>query len=210
MPLSPSTRLGLIRNDGTDAFKRTDFIANWDKLDNNPGVFPCTAIPNTRPAWGLAQKGQTILETDTNRHLVWTGSTWVPPSNYVSFTNYIGGEPNLTFGTTTTPVPLGTVAVPRASVINIAASIQIGAADNVNNGMAFQIHVDGVNTSLTMPVYFNGRSDGARIVGQVATLYGRASVAAGNRVVTILSDPQAAGGAMTVRRVQALVFLSEA
>lgn len=71
---STTPRLGLILPDGPDLFERTDFVNNYDKIDQYPGLFPCTST--TRPVWGPDQNGQCIIETDTRRILVWLGSTW--------------------------------------------------------------------------------------------------------------------------------------
>jgi hypothetical protein len=51
-----------------------DLNANFDKVDNAAGAFPCTS--GTRP--GTPWHGQIIRETDTGRTLVWntTNSAW--------------------------------------------------------------------------------------------------------------------------------------
>jgi hypothetical protein len=69
-----SQRMGLKINDGSDPFLRTDFTQNWNTLDQYPGDWICTST--TRPAWGTAQAGMKILETDTRRTMLWTGTTF--------------------------------------------------------------------------------------------------------------------------------------
>lgn len=73
--MSGSTpRMGLKTFDPTDPFLRADFNDIHSKLDLYPGPFICTS--GTRPAWGAAQAGMRIYETDTRREVVWTGTVW--------------------------------------------------------------------------------------------------------------------------------------
>lgn len=72
-----SQHLGLIVPDPSDPFVRTDFVSNYNKLDQYPGTFICTS--STRPSWSANQAGQNIYETDTRRVLNWDGSTWHDP-----------------------------------------------------------------------------------------------------------------------------------
>lgn len=69
-----SQHLGLILNDESDPFLRTDFTANWNKIDQYPGVFICTS--STLPAWTANQAGQSVYLTDSRRTLHWDGATW--------------------------------------------------------------------------------------------------------------------------------------
>lgn len=70
---TPTTRLGLLKPSTSDAFSTADLAANWQKLDDNPGIYVCTSA--TRPSWGTAQKGREIIETDTLLKWIWTGSS---------------------------------------------------------------------------------------------------------------------------------------
>lgn len=70
-----TSRLGLKRNDGSDPFKRQDFVDNYNRLDAAPGVHVCTS--STRPTWASAQAGRLIYETDTNSLFQWNGTTFV-------------------------------------------------------------------------------------------------------------------------------------
>lgn len=67
-------RLGLKTFDSSDPFLRQDFNDNNGKLDQYPGAFLCTS--NSRPAWGPAQAGMRIFETDTRREMMWSGTSW--------------------------------------------------------------------------------------------------------------------------------------
>jgi hypothetical protein len=66
--------MGLKIPDGSDPFLRTDFVQNYNTQDKYPGVWICTST--TRPSWGSAQTGMMIMETDTRRNMLWTGTTW--------------------------------------------------------------------------------------------------------------------------------------
>lgn len=67
-------RLGLKTFDQSDPFLRQDFNDNNSRLDSYPGPYICTS--QTRPAWGAAQSGMRIYETDTRREMVWSGTAW--------------------------------------------------------------------------------------------------------------------------------------
>lgn len=69
-----SQHMGLKIPDGSDPFLRTDFVQNYNTLDSYPGTRICTST--TRPTWGSGQAGMLILETDTRRTMLWTGTTW--------------------------------------------------------------------------------------------------------------------------------------
>jgi hypothetical protein len=66
--------MGLKIPDGADPFLRTDFVQNYNTLDKYPGPWICTST--TRPSWGSGQAGMSIMETDTRREMMWTGTTW--------------------------------------------------------------------------------------------------------------------------------------
>jgi hypothetical protein len=69
-----SQRMGIKIPDGSDPFDRNDFVQNYNTLDKFPGVFVCTST--TRPTWGAGQAGMMIMESDTRRNMMWTGTTW--------------------------------------------------------------------------------------------------------------------------------------
>jgi hypothetical protein len=69
-----SQRIGLKIPDGSDPFLRTDFVENYTTLDQYPGTWICTSA--TRPAWGAEQAGMRIIETDTRREMMWSGTAF--------------------------------------------------------------------------------------------------------------------------------------
>jgi len=71
---TPSPRLGLAVPTTSDPFSTEDLADNWDLLDEFPGTFICTS--NSHPAWGAAQQGMRILETDTGLEWRWDGAAF--------------------------------------------------------------------------------------------------------------------------------------
>ena len=126
MPLPNSPRLQLKRNDGSDPFKRADFLENWDKIDAAPGVHICTSV--SRPTWGTAHAGRKILETNTNRELIWTGTAWAEPLVSPGFWLFTG-NPNQWITTNTTGVTytMGQVIVKRACGLLLTHTVRAGA-----------------------------------------------------------------------------------
>ena len=117
---SNSTKLRLIRNVPGDNFQLSDFTTNWDLLDAAPGTHICTS--STRPGgWTAAQAGRTILETDTFRQLIWTGSAWQEPLIAPgAWTMGIG--PSQTIGpNATVNLNFGTITAKRASRVLLTA-----------------------------------------------------------------------------------------
>lgn len=76
MPLTPTTRLGLVKPDPdpvTGDFVDVSVInANMTKLDDSVGAFPCTS--GTRPTGVDRWHGRFIRETDTRKVYVWNAT----------------------------------------------------------------------------------------------------------------------------------------
>jgi hypothetical protein len=72
---TPSTKLGINIFSTADQFSTAQYNANWQALDNQPGIFVCTST--TRPTWGANQNGMRIVETDTSLTWLWNGTTWI-------------------------------------------------------------------------------------------------------------------------------------
>lgn len=110
-----SQHLNLTVPDESDPFLRTDFVNNYNKLDQYPGRYICTST--TRPAWGTAQTGMWIVQTDTRSELQWSGTSWnepqaIPPAWYTSI------SPSAQFaGIQTITYTLATVNVRRPGSI---------------------------------------------------------------------------------------------
>lgn len=64
-----STVLGLKLNAESDLFQLSDFNANYQILDQSPGIYICTST--TRPNWGAGQDGRLIFMTDLKQTSYW-------------------------------------------------------------------------------------------------------------------------------------------
>ena len=143
MSLDASPHLSLKRNSGEDPFLRTDFVSNWDKIDLAPGIHICTY--GTRPTWGPAQAGRTILETDTGRELVWTVTggvgTWreqvVAPAIWYFGKTYPSGRNGTWYEI------MGNVVLKRPSAIMTINSVRCGAAANKSPSVYFHPFIAG-------------------------------------------------------------------
>lgn len=74
MAFSLSARLGLKRPLAGHGFSRQEWFDNLTVIDQYPGWYVCTVA--TRPAWGAAQAGQFIFETDSQLVWKWSGTVW--------------------------------------------------------------------------------------------------------------------------------------
>lgn len=140
-------RVALRKNDGSDPFLRDDFTYNWDRLDDYPGYFPCTA--GTHPTWGVDQAGLLIHETDTGKVLRWTGSAFVTPNIFPKVATFtaspavsIGAGVTYTqaMGSFTPPRTCGVLLMVKALGTNFGSAqpqVQIDAS-NVNFGPTAQ------------------------------------------------------------------------
>lgn len=83
-----SPNLGLYIFSDSDTFNLTQYDDNWSILDDYPGNYICASttrpgsnggpgIGGTPAAWGAAQKGQKIVETDTGLTWSWSGTAFV-------------------------------------------------------------------------------------------------------------------------------------
>jgi hypothetical protein len=134
-------RLGLKTWDQSDPFLRQDFNDNNGRLDGYPGAYICTS--GSRPAWGAAQSGMRIFETDTRRELVWTGTAWREVLNAVPiWTGYVA--PQVSMGKDThVYYKMATFQVnrPGALLVHLEAEVQCQSLYTAN--FAARAQVDG-------------------------------------------------------------------
>lgn len=134
-------RLGLKTWDQSDPFLRQDFNDNNARLDAYPGDYVCTS--QSRPAWGAAQSGMRIYETDTRRELVWTGTAWrevlsAPPV----FSGSI--RPNATLGLDTHvyyKMVTFNLTRPGTLLVNMVVEISVQSLYTMNAN--FKAQIDG-------------------------------------------------------------------
>lgn len=136
-----SPRLQLKRNDGSDPFLRQDFVDNWNKIDDAPGVYPCTST--SRPNWGAAQAGRRIIETNTRAEYLWTGSAWQPilgaPSAWL-----FGASPGTWLSANSGSLyTLGTLTTSRPGSLLIEADMVVGSIDVAPQVVTGTIYLNG-------------------------------------------------------------------
>lgn len=144
-----SQHLGIKIPDGSDPFLRTDFVQNYNILDQYPGDWICTST--TRPVWGAGQAGMKIIETDTRRTLMWTGTTWREmlygpgiwtghhrPDTIIP----VGGQLDVT---------LGTFVVSRPGTIFGMLTIEVSFPCRGSGGGSFLTLLDGAESNIDAP-----------------------------------------------------------
>lgn len=146
-----SPRMGIKIPDGSDPFLRTDFVQNWDTIDNYPGAYICTSV--TRPSWTSAQAGMCIAETDTRRFLMWNGTSFHemltgPAVWWGSLRSgvQIGNRTSLTF-------IVGTFTVNRPGTIFGITTTEIGLPGNGYIDGNIRVLIDGANANFDGPFY---------------------------------------------------------
>lgn len=166
-------RLQLKRNDGSDPFKRQDFVDNWNKLDAAPGITPCTST--SRPSWGASQAGRVILETDTRCEYEWSGTAWLPILTATSGWS-LGTQPNVTQARNTSATySLGTITTSRPGTLLMDLDAVCACIDTTQQSVAASIWVNGAPAS-TLYVGFgqwtgannNGSYNDYRTIGSKA------------------------------------------
>lgn len=140
-----SQRMGLKIPDGSDPFLRADFVQNWNTLDQYPGDWICTST--TRPAWGTAQAGMCITETDTRRRMLWTGSTF-REMLYGPAVWWGALRPNATISrATASTFSLGTFTVNRPGTLVVWSTTEYALQVYGYMGATTRILIDGAVAS---------------------------------------------------------------
>lgn len=130
MPTS-SARLGIAKPTTADDFDTAELAANWQLVDDHPGIFICTS--GTRPSWGANQDGMQIYETDTDLYWRWDGAAFAR----TAAKGYLAGTSRTTNVTENAGVPITilsqAVTVPTGGrktqiVFSWASSVGDGAA----------------------------------------------------------------------------------
>lgn len=141
-----SQRMGLKIPDGSDPFLRTDFVQNYNTLDSYPGVRICTST--TRPAWGAGQAGMLILETDTRRNMMWTGTTW-REMLYGPAVWWGSTRPQVMAGANTVlTYTVGTFTVNRPGTLLGMLTTEMALSDRGWNACNVRCMLDGVDANI--------------------------------------------------------------
>jgi hypothetical protein len=132
--------------DQSDPFLRQDFNDNSSKLDAYPGAYICTS--QSRPAWGPAQAGMRIFETDTRRELMWTGTAWREPlSAPPVFSGSI--RPNATLGLDThVYYKIVTFNLNRPATLLVGLDVEVQCQSIYTMNATFRVQIDGSDALL--------------------------------------------------------------
>jgi hypothetical protein len=206
-----TTRLLLNSPLGSDPFKRTDFVENWDTLDANPGIYICTST--SRPnGWLAAQNGRKIYETDTKRILNWTYPSWQVIEQYTRGTGmaqspneYLGKEVKATY------VLNGAYNAPRACRLMIMGAARFSQEAAKPQSVLVQPWVDGasvdVNTSTPNILRFADAGTGAAGSAQYAiAVWGLKAVTAGNHSIAVHMEIGSFADKLYVNDIRLLVL----
>lgn len=143
-------RLKMRSPEGTDDFKRDDFVFNLAQMDAAPGV--AVGLSTGRPSWDAGQAGRVFLETDTQRFIMWTGSAWVDMlGNPQSFGSVITSPTIGTPGVGTSAVySFPTITLTRPSVLVGDVSVNWYTPGSLSPELGFTVRVDNAVVSLRL------------------------------------------------------------
>ena len=150
-------KVGLKRPDGTDPFLRTDFVNNWNLIDQIPGAYICDST--TLPVWGAAQAGRLVFLTDYKQIRYWDGAAWQDERTAVPM--FAGGAIfDATVGKSATPtVNIVTFTTPRPCTIAMLVSATISCDSQHTQDVYVRANFDNGDLLL------GGYSDGMRFTG---------------------------------------------
>jgi hypothetical protein len=144
-----SQHMGLKIPDGSDPFLRTDFVNNYNIQDEYTGDWICTST--TRPVWGAAQAGMKIIETDTRRTMLWTGTTFrellYAPAVW---SGHMRPNIQIAHGTTVN-YTLGTFSVARPGTLLTWYSVEISMPTRGAGGGNYRSLIDGAEANVDTP-----------------------------------------------------------
>jgi hypothetical protein len=183
-----TTRLLLNSPLGSDPFKRTDFVENWDILDASPGIYICTST--SPPTWAGAQAGRKIYETDTRRIRNWNGTAWENVENYTrGAAMSLAPTETLGKGVKKTYTVNSTYNAPRPCRLLLLGSARFSQQAAFSQNVLAQPWIDGTNADISgnpNTLQFADSGTGATGSAQMTIgLYGSRSVTAGNHSIQV-------------------------
>lgn len=136
-----SQHMGLKIPDGSDPFLRSDFVNNYNIQDQYTGDWICTST--TRPAWGAAQAGMKIIETDTRRTLMWNGTAF-KEMLYGPAVWWGALRPNVVINhSTIVTFTIGTFTVNRPGTIFGIATTEVSMTTRGSASAGLRLLIDG-------------------------------------------------------------------
>lgn len=181
-------KLGLKKPDAADPFLRKDFLDNWDKIDAAPGLHICTS--QSRPTWTKAMAGRLIMETDTQRQVLWTGTAWDDPiSSPPIWTLAINVSQSLNKGAAAT-YNIGTFTTKRAMWAACVVNVTVACYANSPQVVSARTLIDGVDSTrdaagTTFVQFPKGNGGGYRDYRQISMNATR-SVSSGSHNIAVL------------------------
>lgn len=176
-----SPRLSLKRPDDTDPFLTQDFVDNYNKLDQAPGVHICTST--TRPSWGAAQAGRTVFLTDWKCFQWWDGSAYQAERAATGL--YSGGavfDATLSKNTVTV-YNLINFTTPRSCSVAVMMNMTLSCDSRFSQVIYGRIVFDGGDTLLgnySDALRFTGNSNDTSVdAAHTFTMLGLVNVSAG-------------------------------
>lgn len=206
-----SPKLGLTLPTTIDPFKTADIAANWSTIDGSPGIFPCTS--STRPTWGTAQAGRTIVETDTHRSLQWTGTAWQEPAVAVGEWGF-GIDPNATLGPNANATyTLGTINVQRPCIALIIHTVRAEFRPFMTQWLTCNPKVDGSTKLLGSHGAFLQWADLSAATSTAydsrsATCFAHATLSPGNHTISSgVATGGTAGASVWLNTIQTILLV---
>jgi hypothetical protein len=150
-------KVGLKRPDGTDPFLRTDFVNNWNLIDQIPGAYICDST--TLPVWGSAQAGRLVFLTDYKQIRYWDGAAWQDERTAVPL--FAGGAIfDTTVGKNATPTfNIVTFTTPRPCTMAVILNATVSCDSQHSQDVYLRVNFD--NSDLLL----GGYSDAMRFTG---------------------------------------------
>lgn len=204
-----TSKVGLTTNLENDPFLLTDFNNNWNILDSQPGIFPCTS--STRPSWGAAQAGRSIMETDTFRMLTWSGSTWREPVIAAPMWSLMVAPQQAISAGSMATYTMGTIKVLRPCQLILINSGQMAVRTSDGQWASFTSYVNGQAAATnTLSAYSQWP---AMVKGNTTADYRNeawfstySAPAAGNYTIATRANTSAGTGTVTVSSISSIVF----
>jgi hypothetical protein len=195
--------LGLRTNIGTDPFLREDFVFNWAKLDESPGVRHGSATDRSGLSWGAGQAGRLFLEQETQRLMQWTGSAWVEVlQNPESFGAVITSPTLGTPASSPTVAASATYSFPAVTLIRpgrLVGTMSLTWTCTMSHTiyLTFNPYVDGVSMSVLNGTHrrITVSTSGLNEVGTITVPFRSGVLAAGVHTpqIRLTAQPNQAG-----------------
>jgi hypothetical protein len=205
-----SNNLGLKLNAPTDPFLLSDFIANWNILDANPGIFITTST--SRPSYTSSQAGRLIFLTDLKQFQWWNGTSWITDALYAPpvFHGGVDFGTSMARGTSPTFTCL-TFSISRPCSVGIVLTAEYAIAAKQYQEFYQSVVFDGaqVATGFREHTILSAENINHPAYGALQSVCAIQTVAAGTHTVGALVQVQSTTSAsVTIDGCKAIVWCS--